>query len=163
MSDSAAPNRFWQLDRFTISLLVLVGTLFLAALISVLVNSDRTAPEALPQYRTDNSPEAVVYNGYLALQRGEMDQYEKLFAPERWEELNEKDGDMLFGYYSSGTFGLKVVDAVVDGSAAVVTVAVYRTDNRGFFGLRSVQANQWTVDVEQVDGEWKLLHRLPQS
>ena len=163
MSDTIPPGRFWQLDRFTISLLVLVGALFLAALISVVANRDQADPEALPQYRTDNSPEAAVYNGYLALQRGEMDQYKKLFAPERWEELNKKEGDMPYGYYSSGTFGLKVVDAAVDGSAAVVTVAVYRTDDRGFLGLRSVQADQWTVDVEQFDGQWKLLNRLPQS
>ena len=161
MSDTTAPGRFWQLDRFTISLLVLIGTLFLVALVSVVTNRDQTDIEALPQYRTDNSPEAVVYNGYLAQQRGEMDQYEKLFAPERWEELNEKDGDVLFGYYSPGTFGLKVVDATVDGNTAVVTVAVYHTDDRGFLGLRSVQADQWTVDVEQFDGRWKLLNRLP--
>lgn len=162
MSDTTAPGRFWQLDRFTISLLVLIGALFLAALISVAANRDQADPEALPQYRTDNTPEAVVYNGYLALQRAEMDQYEKLFAPERWEELNEREGDMLYGYYAPGTFGLKVVDAVVEGDAAVVTVAVYRTDERGFLGLRSVQAGQWTVEVEQVAGQWKLLNRLPQ-
>ncbi len=163
MSDTTAPGRFWQLDRFTISLLVLIGTLFLVALVSVVANRDRTNAEALPLYRTDNSPEAVVYNGYLALQRGEMDQYEKLFAPEHWVELTEKDGEILYGYYGGGTFGLKVVDAAVDDSAAVVTVAVYRTDNRGFFGLRSLQADQWTVAVEQVDGQWKLAERLPQT
>jgi hypothetical protein len=163
MSDTTAPGRFWQLDHFTISLLVLIGALFLVALVSVVANRDQTGIEALPQYRTDNSPEAVVYNGYLALQRGEMDQYEKLFAPERWEELNEKDGEQLFPYYSPDTFGLKVVEAAVEGRAAVVTVAVYRTDVRGFFGLRSIQADQWAVDVEQVDGQWKLLNRLPQS
>lgn len=163
MSDTTAPGRFWQLDRFTIGLLVLIGTLFLVALVSVVANRDQTDIEALPRYRTDNSPEAVVYNGYLALQRGEMDQYEKLFAPERWEELNEKDGDMLYGYYGGGSFGLKVVDAAVDGSAAVVTVAVYRTNDRGFFGLRSIQADQWTVDVEQVDGQWKLLGLISNS
>ena len=163
MSDTAAPGRFWQLDRFTIGLLVLIGALFLAALVSVVANRGHADREALPQYRTDNNPEAVVYNGYLALQRGERDQYEKLFAPERWEELNEKEGDMLYGYYGGGAFGLKVVDATVDGSAAVVTVAVYRADERGFLGLRSIRAEQWTVDVEQVDGQWKLAHRLPQS
>ncbi|MXZ42953.1 MAG: hypothetical protein F4Z18_14625 [Caldilineaceae bacterium SB0666_bin_21] len=163
MSDTTAPGRFWQLDRFTIGLLVLIGTLFLVALVSVVANRDQTDIEPLPLYRTDNSPEAVVYNGYLALQRGEMDQYEKLFAPERWEELNEKDGDILFGYYSPDTFRLKVVDAAVDDSAAVVTVAVYHTDDRGIFGFRSVQATQWTIDVELVDGQWKLLNRLPQG
>lgn len=163
MSDTTAPGRFWQLDRFTIGLLILIGSLFLVALVSVVANRDQTDIEPLPLYRTDNSPEAVVYNGYLALQRGEMDQYEKLFAPERWEELNEKDGDILFGYYSPDTFRLKVVDAAVDGSAAVVTVAVYHTDDRGIFGLRSVQATQWTIDVELVDGQWKLLDRLPQG
>ena len=163
MSDTTVSGRFWQLDRFTISLLVLIGTLFLVALVSVATNRDQTDIEALPQYRTDNTPEAVVYNGYLALQRGEMDQYEKLFTPERWEELNEKEDGMPFGYYSRGTFGLKVVNATVDGSAAVVTVAVYRTDDRGFLGLRSIQADQWTVDVEQFDGQWKLRNRLPQN
>ena len=163
MSDPTAPGRFWQLDRFTVSLLVLIGALFLVALVAAVANRDQTDLEALPLYRTDNSPEAVVYNGYLALQRGERDRYKNLFAPERWAELNEKEGDMLYGYYGGGPFGLKMVDATVDGSAAVVTVAVYRADDRGFLGLRSIRAEQWTVDVEQVDGQWKLAHRLPRS
>ena len=154
-------NRFWQPDRFTVSLLVLIGALFLVALISVLANRDRADLEARPQYRTDNSPEAVVYNGYLALQRREMDQYKKLFAPERWEELSEKEGDMLGGYHSPGTFGLKVVAAAVDGGTAAVTVAIYHVDERGFLGLRSFRADQWTVDIAQFDGQWKLLNRLP--
>lgn len=160
MSNTAA-GRFWQPDRLTISLLVLIGALFLAALISVLASRDRTDLEARPRYRTDNSPEAVVYNGYLALQRQEMDQYEKLFTPKRWEELNEKEGDMLFGYHDPGTFGLKVVDAVINGSTAVVTVAIYHVDERGFLGLRSFRTDQWTVDIKQFDGQWKLLNRLP--
>ena len=68
---------------------------------------------------------------------------------------------MLFGYRAPGTFGLKVVDAVVDGNTAVVIVAVYHVDERGFLGLRSFRADQWTVNVEQFDGQWKLLNRLP--
>lgn len=162
MHETNTPGRFWQPDRFTISLLILIGTLFLAALISVLAHRDRADPQA-PHYRTDNSPEAVVHNGYLALQRGETARYEQLFTPARWAELNEKEAGILYGYYSPGPFGLKVVDAAVDNGAAVVTVAVYFTDEHGFLGLRSVRADQWTINVEQVDGQWKLLDRLPHS
>ena len=160
MSDTAVSARFWQLDRLTIGLLGLVCALFLTALVTTLVNRNSTGPEAEPTYRTENSPEAVVHNAYLALHRNEMDEYEKLITTELKEELGSEPGMLTHGYYPPSPFGLKVVDSEIEDGTATVTIATYRTDAHGFLGLRRVHVDQWHVTVEQVDGQWKLDERL---
>ena len=67
---------------------------------------------------------------------------------------------------------MKVVDATGIGTTALVTVATAtihtggtypKYSKSGFFAMRLFRTKGWKVDVEKVDGKWKLALRLPES
>lgn len=121
------PGHSWTPDRFTLILLVLIDTLLLVTLISVLSSRTRAGIQGVLQYRTDNSPEAVVHNRYVALQRNNLNRYIPLFALERWQLLRRQEDHILYGHQEEGQIGMKVVDATITDTTALVTVATIHT------------------------------------
>ncbi len=169
-SDMDTAGDSWISSRFALIFSILIGTLLVAALISVLPSRTRAGTQEVLQYRTDHSPEAVVHNGYVALQRNDMNRYIPLFELERWQLLRRQEDHILYGRQEEGQIGIKLVDSTVTGTTAYVTVATLHTGGTfpkyprsGFFAMRLFRTETWRVDVEQVDGKWKLALRLPES
>ncbi len=160
----------WMSDRFALILSMLIGTLLVAVLISVLPSRTRAGTHGVLEYRTDNTPKAVVHNGYLALEQNDMDRYKQLFTEERWEVLS-RGGGTLYGHVEKGNIGIKVGGATGTGTKAVVNVSTIHTNSTlpphgskiGFLAIRMFRPERWKVDVEQVDGKWMLALRLPES
>ena len=137
-------------DRFLIGILAFIALLVIAALTVFFVRKDATAA-----YLPDDTPEGVVYNFALAIQRQEIDRAYGYLAdvdgkptPEAFQQA------ILYGYMDTSA-SVQVGNFQIMGEEAWVTVIIHYTST-GIFDTGWDSTENATLVLQ--DGEWKITY-----
>jgi len=141
-------------DRFLIGI---VGGIVLLVIVAVIVVLMRGQAE---EYIADDTPEGVVHNYFLALQRQDYDKAHGYLS----DELKAKP-DLDQFITSVGNFNnrsedaLKIGETTIDDDRAQVQVSITTYRNRGPFDLGSGSYTNWDTAHLRLspDGQWKLI------
>jgi tetrahydromethanopterin S-methyltransferase subunit F len=141
-------------DKFLIGLVIGIVLLVVVAFSVVLLRSK-------PEYRSDDSPEAVVHNYLLALRQGDYERaYECLSSnlesyPEDIEAFVEDINDRKRVFSQNRDVALNVQPAKIVGNTAIVEVLETTFYSGG--PLESGQdERRFDMKLRQEDGKWKL-------
>ena len=141
-------------DRFLLGILVGIGLLIVVALGLFFTRQDTQ------EYRTDDTPEAIVHNYSLALFRDEHEKaYGYLAEGETKPTYNEFRESFLNHYVDPGNTGLEIGETEIEGDQAfVVLYLIYNSSDPFSSGYRGTE----TARLERQNGEWKLV-QMPYS
>lgn len=149
-----------RLDKFTITVLAIVGLLIAAAVITVNLNAGGEAPET---YRTEDAPETPVYNAFLALKSGDIATARAQYSKQVLEEAaGERGYGPLRGesyIYGDSVRRMRIINVNTDpqdANRAYVTVAIDVYSTGGLFNSGSTWTSERTVEVIREDGAWKI-------
>jgi hypothetical protein len=149
-----------RLDKFTVAVLVVVGLLIAAALVTVNIQG---AGEAPPAYRTEDAPETPIYNAFLALKAGDIAMARAQYSKRVLEEVESERGyGPLRGdayIYGDAARRLRILNVRMDpenANRAYVTVAIDAYATGGLFSSGSTWTSERIVEVVREDGAWKI-------
>jgi hypothetical protein len=148
-----------RLDKFTVAVLVVVGLLLVAAVITV----NRAGSAPTQEYRSDDAPETPVVNAFLALQQGDLATARRQYSQ---AVLARADEDKSYGPLSGQTYymgdssrRLRLIETRLDpddSDRAYVTVAIDNYNTGGVFNSGSTWTNERVVEVVREEGAWKI-------
>lgn len=148
-----------RLDKFTVAVLVVVGLLLAAAVITV----NRGSSSAVQEYRSDDAPETPVVNAFLALQAGDLGTARRQYST---DVLARADNDKSYGplngqtyYPSDSSRRLRLINTRTDpddSNLAYVTAAIDNYSTGGLFNEGSTWTSERVVEVVREDGAWKI-------
>lgn len=148
-----------RLDKFTVAVLVVVGLLLVAAVITV----NRGSGSAVQDYRSDDAPETPVVNAFLALQGGDLGTARRQYSA---AVLQRADEDKAYGPLSGQTYypadssrRLRLINTRMDPDdedRAYVTAAIDNYSTGGLFNEGSTWTSERVVEVVREDGAWKI-------
>ena len=139
-------------DKFLIG--IIAGILLLVVVAIVVVLSRAPGNE---EYRTDDTPEGVVHNYFLALQRKDYNKAYGYLADDLENKPNMEQFTREAGNYgSSQEASLKIGEVnLTDGLAQVpVTVTTYNTG--GIFDSNRYSSEDIALLRQDAGGQWKL-------
>jgi hypothetical protein len=142
-------------DKYLIG--IVVGIVLLVALTVIIV---LTRPKA--EYRSDDSPEAVVHNYLLAIKEAEYDRAYGYISTEidgYPEDLEVFIEDMEDNFWSFGRGGDSIVEiqsSRVSGDKATVKVLETDYSSGGLFDSGQYERN-FDLKLHQDNGEWRLI------
>ena len=149
-----------KLDKFTWSIVAIVVLLLIGAVITVNVTGGDGYGEV--EYLAENSPQAAVYNAFVANEKQDnqaLDQYFTKSVLETYTK-NNSNGRPYSGpnnYVDPTPRRLRILDTKMQGTdKADVTFAVDRYSSGGPFGSGNTWSNTQTVPVVMEDGVWKI-------
>jgi hypothetical protein len=148
-----------KLDKFTWAVIGVVVLLLVAAVITVSI-SGGTGAQA-QEYMPLDTPEAPVYNAFLALQRGDLTKAREQYSEQVLEEFGRNDYDPLAGRVTSTNMSqrlriLKTEPVTDDSDRALVTFAQETYYQGGPFGSGSTSSREGTVEVVHEEDGWKI-------
>ena len=114
-----------------------------------------------PEYRGDDSPEAVVHNYLLALRKGDYERaYDSLSSnlknyPKDVETFMQDVDDRQWVFRQDSDVALNVESVKILGDTATVEVFESRFNNSGLFDSGQYE-NQFDMKLRLEDGSWKL-------
>lgn len=150
-----------KLDKFTWIVIGVVAALLVAAVVTVNVTGGvgTETQEYLPQ----DTPEAPVYNAFLALQRGDVTTARAQYNPDMLENMKKEQGgyDPLLNRGNMGNTKQRMrvtkVELVPDDeNRAIVTATIDTYNDSGPFGAGSTWSREVTVEVVHQEDGWKL-------
>ena len=106
----------------------------------------------------ESSPEAVVYNAYVAARRHDVQRFLSYFAPDVWGKGQTPPTDFYTMELERGQ--LEVGTAHITDDSAVVPVTLILSYNRGLFGSEVV-VRQAQVTLKRENGRWYITATLP--
>ncbi len=134
-------------DRGLWALLALAGVLAVAALLLAFHRAQTT------HYRDDDSPQAVVYNYLLAIQRGDWEKaYALLDTPYKPTFADFKEGFVGRSYWPDV---IHIGQAVVKGDRAEVPLEI-RYDSGPWAFSEISPGGEDKVVLKRVHGQWKI-------
>ncbi len=149
-----------KLDKFTWSVVVIVALLLIGAVITVNMTGGDGYGE--PDYLAENSPEAAVYNAFVANQKQDnqaLDQYYTKSVLDGYTK-NNNNGRPYNGpsnYADPTPRRLRILETKNrEENRADVTFSVDRYSSGGPFGSGNTWSNTQTVPVVMEDGVWKI-------
>ncbi len=166
MTVTANNRPLFRMERFTWVLLTIMAGFLVAALFSAFFMQETAQGLSADSYLTDNSPEAVIHNAYIAYRLGDSDRLEAMYTPEAWKELEEEiRNDYNFGNYGGldHVLGVRMKQVAIDADSATVQITRYQSYQDGFLGMRSVDSQEVEVDLVREANAWKLVDRPPFS
>lgn len=149
-----------RLDKFTGAVIGVVVLLLVAAVLTV--NTTGGAGAATQEYLPLDTPEAPVYNAFLAFQRGDLTKAREQYSQQMLDEF-KRDGtyDPLAGRSTSPTSSqrlriLKTEPIPDDPDRALVSFVQDTYNQGGLFGAGSTWSREGTVEVVREDDGWKI-------
>lgn len=147
-----------KLDKFTWAVIGVVLLLLVAAVITV----NRTGGAGLEslQYKPLDTPEAPVFNAFLAIQRGDATKAREQYSKAILADLDKESYDQFAGRNTSGSSQrlriLKTEPASDDPKRAIVTFVVDSYNQGGILDAGSTYSRDGTVEVVKEDDGWKI-------
>lgn len=135
-------------DRFLIGILIFIALLVVAALTLFFVRQDVSAT-----YLPDDTPEGVVYNFALAIQRQDVERAYSYLADLEYKPTAEAFNQVILYGYLDTSASVQVGEVQVMGEDAWVTVIIHYASS-GLFDT-GWDSTENAVLVLQ-DGEWKI-------
>jgi hypothetical protein len=148
-----------KIDKFTWAVIGVVVLLLVGAVVTV--NMTGGAGVQAQEYLPLDTPEAPVYNAFLAFQRGDLTKAREQYSQQVVGEL-EKDGyDQLAGRTTSTTSSqrlriLKTEPIPDDPDRALVTFVQDTYNQGGLFGSGSTWSREGIVEVVREDEGWRI-------
>jgi ketosteroid isomerase-like protein len=138
-------------DRFLLGILVGLAVLAAAAVVAVVVGSPQAA------YVDEHTPDGVVHNYVLALQRGEVGRAYGYLA-DRSGRPSRSEFRASFAVTSAPTSraSFRIEEVTIDGDEAFVNLAV-STGYAGLLFLGEPRDYPVVARLARQDGEWRLL------
>lgn len=148
-----------KLDKFTWAVIGVVVLLLVAAVVTV--NATGGAGVDTQEYMALDTPEAPVFNAFLALQRGDLTKAREQYSQEVLEELDDSNYDPFSGRSTTSTSSqrmriLKSEPASDDPDRALVSYLLDSYNQGGLFGSGSTYSREGTVEVVREDDGWKI-------
>lgn len=148
-----------KLDKFTWAVIGVVVLLLVAAVVTV--NATGGAGIDTQEYLALDTPEAPLYNTFLALQRGDLTKAREQYSQEVLKELDDSNYDPFSGRSTTSTSSqrmriLKSEPASDDPDRVFVTYLLDSYNQGGLFGSGSTYSREGTVEVVREDDGWKI-------
>ena len=149
-----------KLDKFTWAVIGVVVLLLVVAVVTV--NMTGGAGVQSQEYLPLDTPEAPVYNAFLAFQRGDLTKAREQYSEQALEEAGADSSYDPFANRTTSTTSsqrLRILstEAVPDDpDRALVTFVQDNYTQGGLFGSGSTWSRDGTVEVVREDGEWKI-------
>ena len=149
-----------KLDKFTWGVIGVVVVLLLVAVVTV--NATDGAGMMAQEYVALDTPEAPIYNAFLALQRGDLTRARSQYSAQLLDDLrtNQPGYDPFSNRsYVTSSQRLRVVrttPAADDADRALVLVTVDTYNRGGPFGAGSTWSRDLTLEVVREPDGWKL-------
>lgn len=137
-------------DRFLISILAGIAIIAILSIVLFVTRSSET------RYTGENSPEGIIQDYVLALQKKEFEKAYEFLADDKENEKPEFDEFREFfitSFESYSRAGLSVGTSSITGDRAFVTVIIQRSYGGPF---NEISRMHETVDLEKEDGIWKI-------
>lgn len=134
-------------DRFLFGILIFIGVLVVAALVLFLVRQEGR------DYGPEDTPEGVVYNYVLAVQRGDYERAYSYIA--EGENKPAYDYFLQNFYYSTPDAALEIQSSRVEEDEAWVSVVVHYVGGGPF---ETGWSSPDTARLVEQEGKWKLIY-----
>ncbi len=141
-----------SVDRW---LLGIVGGAVVLVVVALAVALSRAAPE----YREGSEPDDIVFNYLLAIQRDDFDRAYSYLSPDLPgypDSARAMRADLRRSGFSETDSSYAIIDTVVRGDQATVTVRETRVAPGGLFGS-SQFSSTFTMDLQRTDAGWRLV------
>jgi hypothetical protein len=148
-----------RLDKFTWTVIGVVVALVVAAVVTVNVTGG--AGVQAQAYKPLDTPDAPVFNAFLALQRGDLTKAREQYSQQVLDDF-AKDGnyDQLAGRTAApNSQRLRITDSEVvtdDPNRALVSFVIDNYNQGGLFGSGSTWSREGTVEVVHEEDGWKI-------
>jgi hypothetical protein len=149
-----------KLDKFTWAVIGVVVLLLVAAVVTV--NATGGAGAGAQEYLPPDTPEAPVYNAFLAFQRGDLTKAREQYSEAMLDD-NAKDPayDPINGRATSTNSSqrlriIKTEPVPDDPDRALVTFVQDTYNQGGIFGSGSTWSREGTVEVVREEDGWKI-------
>ena len=145
-------------DRFTWIVLGVVIILLAAAVVTV----NRTNGDGWGEltYLDENSPEAAIYNAFVAFSLQDSERVSELYTRRVLDEYKEGRGSEQpirpFFSRDDNPRRLRILEVTTHDTSAQVTFAVDHYSQGGPFGSGESWTDQRTLRVVQEEGIWKI-------
>jgi hypothetical protein len=147
-----------KLDKFTWTVIGVVVALLIAAVVTVNVTGG--AGVQAQEYMPPDTPEAPIFNAFLALQRGDLTKAREQYSETVLDEFSREGGyDPFTGRSTSNSQRLRITgtEMIEDDPDRALVSFVQDTYNRGgLLGSGSSWSREGTVEVVREDGVWKI-------
>ncbi|MCC6457331.1 MAG: hypothetical protein IT328_20420 [Caldilineaceae bacterium] len=148
-----------KLDKFTWAVIGVVLLLLVGAVVTV--NMTGGSGAETQEYLPLDTPEAPVYNAFLALQRGDYTQARAQYSQATLDQFAKDNYDPFAGRSTSPTSSqrlriLKSEPIADDPDRAIVTFVQDTYNQGGLFGSGSTWSREGTVEVVREDDGWKI-------
>lgn len=153
MNAETSARRLLKGDRFTWILMAVGGLVLAVAFVTAWGAASRQAGDAAPPYQEADTPEAFVFNAYVAHFYGDLERLQTVYAAEVWAEMEswEKDWSGL----ADGSY-VRILDAETGADGLQVRVARYDPDVSPFLNIRRLEMQHLLVALAEEDASWKL-------
>ena len=139
-------------DKFLIGIVVGILLLVVAALVVVL-----TRAPGNEDYRADDTPEGVVHNYFLALQRKDYNKAHGYLSDALENKPNLEQFTREAGNYSSHQeASLKIGEVTLSDDLAQVPVTVTTYNAGGIFDSSRYSSDETALLRQDAGGQWKL-------
>jgi hypothetical protein len=150
-----------KLDKFTWIVIGAVVALLVAAVLTV--NLTGGAGTELQEYLPPDTPEAPVYNAFLAFQRGDVTTARAQYNEQMLEDMKREQGgyDPLLnrGTTVNSNQRMRVTKTEVapdDANRALITAVIDTYNEGGPFGAGSTWSRELIVEVVRQEDGWKI-------
>jgi hypothetical protein len=148
-----------KLDKFTWAVIGVVLLLLVAAVITVNMTGGAGVEER--EYLPLDTPEAPVYNAFLALQRGDITKAREQYSQGVLDSFIKDGYDPFAGRSDSTSVSqrLRIVKSEVsadDPDRAIVTCEVDTYNQGGLFGAGNTWSRELSLQVVREEDGWKI-------
>jgi hypothetical protein len=148
-----------KLDKFTWAVIAVVVLLLVAAVVTV--NRTGGVGAQAQEYLPLDTPEAPVYNAFLAFQRGDLTKAREQYSEQVFEDVGKDGYDPLAGRTSSTNSSQRLrilkTDPVADDPDRALVSFVQDTYNQGgLFGSGNTWSREGTIEVVREEDGWKI-------
>lgn len=148
-----------KLDKFTWSVIGVVVLLVIAAVVTV--NFTGGAGVQAQEYMAPDTPEAPVFNAFLALQRGDLTTARSQYSQEVLDGFTKDGYDQLSGRSTSSNRSqrLRITKSEIvtdEPDRALVSYVIDNYNQGGPFGSGSTWTREGVIEVVQEDDGWKI-------
>lgn len=148
-----------KLDKFTWVVIGVVLLLVIAAVVTVNVTGGEGVQ--VQEYMAPDTPEAPVFNAFLALQRGDLTTARAQYSQEVLASFTKDGYDQLAGRSSSSNSSqrLRITQSEIvadDADLALVSFVIDTYGQGGLFGSGSTWSRDGVIEVVHEDNGWKI-------
>ena len=152
MNADARARHLLKGDRFTWILMAVGGLVLAAAFATAWVAAPRPV-DAAPPYQAADTPEAFVFNAYVAHFYGDLERLQTIYAAEVWAEMESWEKD--WGGIANGSY-VRILDAETGADGLQVRVARYDPDISPFLNIRRLEMQHLLVTLAEEGDSWQL-------